>query len=40
MKKEEINLRFVEAVNHLLDTRIVASKADLAENLGLKPSKS
>lgn len=39
MKKEEINLRFVEAVNHLLDTRIVASKADLAEKLGIKPSK-
>lgn len=39
MKKEDINLRFVEAVNYLLNTGIVSSKADLAGTLGIKASK-
>lgn len=39
MKKEEINIRFVEVVNYLLNNDIIASKADLASVLGIKPSK-
>ena len=39
MKKEDINLRFVDAVNYLINNRIVQSKTILAENLEIKPSK-
>lgn len=39
MKKEEINIRFVDVVNYLLNSDIIASKADLATVLGIKPSK-
>ncbi len=39
IKNQEINQRFVEAVNYLLDACIVVSKADLADKLGIKPSK-
>lgn len=39
MKKEEINIRFVDVVNYLLNSDTIASKADLATVLGIKPSK-
>ena len=39
MKKDEINIRFVDVVNYLLNSDIIASKADLATVLGIKPSK-
>ena len=39
MKKEEINIRFVDVVNYLLNSDAIASKADLATVLGIKPSK-
>lgn len=39
MNKEDINIRFVEAVNHLLNSHIASSKADLATTFGIKPSK-
>lgn len=39
MNKEDINTRFVEAVNYLLNSNIASSKADLATAFGIKPSK-
>ena len=39
MKKEEINIRFVDVVNYLLNSDTIASKADLATVLVIKPSK-
>ena len=39
MKKDEINIRFVDAVNYLLNSNTITSKADLATVLGIKPSK-
>lgn len=39
MKKEEINKRFVEAINYLITNKIVESKTVLAANLEIKPAK-
>lgn len=39
MNKKDINTRFVEAVNYLLNSNIASSKADLATAFGIKPSK-
>lgn len=39
MNKELINKRFIEAVNYLLSQNIVESKVNMAERLGIKPSK-
>lgn len=39
MKKEDINKRFVEAINYLITNKIVESKTILAANLEIKPAK-
>lgn len=39
MEKEPINARFLEAVTYLLEKNIVRSKGELADILGIKPSK-
>lgn len=39
MDKEAINLRFIEAVNYLINNRLVQSKAELASILGVKAPK-
>lgn len=39
MSKEDINKRFVEAVNHLLSNNIVAGKGLISESLNIKASK-
>lgn len=39
MDKEAINLRFIEAVNYLVNNKIVQSKAELASVLGVKAPK-
>lgn len=39
LTKDEINTRFNHAVNAILANKLVASKASLAESLGVKPAK-
>ena len=39
MDKEAINLRFIEAVNYLINNKLVQSKAELASILGVKAPK-
>lgn len=39
MDKEAINLRFIEAVNYLVNNKLVQSKAELASILGVKAPK-
>ena len=39
LTKNEINVRFIMAINAILDKKMVNSKVDLAESLNVKPSK-
>ena len=39
LTKNEINVRFIMAINAILDKKMVNRKVDLADSLNLKPSK-
>ena len=39
MNKEEINSRFLQVINTLLERNIAPSKGDIANTLGIKPAK-